>query len=53
MISHNIVNHVKCINNYLIRRFAINKIYSLEEAVKDIKDGSTILSSGFGICGIA
>lgn len=31
-----------------------SKIYdSADEAVKDIKDGSTLLSAGFGLCGVA
>ncbi|KAH0372844.1 3-oxoacid CoA-transferase, partial [Aureobasidium melanogenum] len=31
-----------------------SKVYkSAEDAVKDIKSGSTILSSGFGLCGVA
>lgn len=28
-----------------------SKIFSAEDAVKDIKPGSTVLSSGFGLCG--
>ena len=31
-----------------------SKLYgSADEAVKDLKDGSTILSAGFGLCGVA
>lgn len=31
-----------------------SKLYKdADEAVKDIKSGSTILSSGFGLCGVA
>jgi len=31
-----------------------SKLYkNADEAVKDIKSGSTILSSGFGLCGVA
>jgi len=29
----------------------ISKIFSAEDAVKDIKSGSIVLSSGFGLCG--
>ena len=35
-------------------RYASNKVFaSAAEAVKDVKDGSTILAGGFGICGNA
>ena len=36
-----------------IDRSASKVFKDADEAVKDIKDGSTILSAGFGLCGVA
>ena len=35
-----------------IRRFAAKIFSSTEEAVEDITSGSTLLISGFGLCGV-
>lgn len=36
------------------RNFSVSKVVeSAEEAVKGLKDGSTVMIGGFGICGIA
>lgn len=35
-----------------IRTFGINKIASIEEAVSNLKPGQTLLSGGFGVCGL-
>ncbi len=41
-----------CILNFLLQ-FCMNKVVSnADEAVKDIKDGMTLMLGGFGLCGI-
>ncbi|OQR97732.1 succinyl CoA transferase [Achlya hypogyna] len=40
-------------STFAAQRFASSKVYaSSDEAVKDIKDGSTLIVGGFGLCGI-
>lgn len=42
------------LRSILKKTFSVNKIYpTAEDAVKGLKDGSTVLVGGFGICGIA
>ncbi|CAH1154234.1 unnamed protein product [Phaedon cochleariae] len=48
-------SNLKNLNKILTCHFATktrNKIYTAEEAVKDITDGSKLLVGGFGLCGI-
>ena len=39
--------------HHVFKSYASKEVVSADEAVKDIKDGSSLLCGGFGLCGIA